>query len=59
MEESIHLAINWIVETVAQWGYTGIFVMMCIESSSVTWQGRQPSTQFKARKKINSTKLVS
>jgi len=35
VEESIHLAINWLVETVAQWGYTGIFVMMFIESSFV------------------------
>jgi membrane protein DedA with SNARE-associated domain len=35
VEESLHLAINWVVETVAHWGYTGIFLMMFIESSFV------------------------
>ncbi|UJS24445.1 DedA family protein [Thiothrix winogradskyi] len=29
----LHDAINWIVETVHGWGYTGIFVMMFLESS--------------------------
>lgn len=35
MGDSLHLAINWVVETVAHWGYTGIFVMMFVESSFV------------------------
>jgi membrane protein DedA with SNARE-associated domain len=29
----LHDVINWIVETVHSWGYTGIFVMMFLESS--------------------------
>ncbi len=29
----LHDVINWIVETVHGWGYTGIFVMMFLESS--------------------------
>lgn len=29
----LHEVINWIVETVHGWGYTGIFIMMFLESS--------------------------
>lgn len=35
MSEVLHVMVDWIVEFVATWGYTGIFVMMFVESSFV------------------------
>lgn len=35
MEDALHQLVIWIVELVSSWGYTGLFVMMFIESSFV------------------------
>ena len=32
---ALHEAINWIVTVVGHWGYPGIFVLMCLESTFV------------------------
>jgi membrane protein DedA with SNARE-associated domain len=57
VEESLHLAISWLVERVAEWGYGGIFVMMFIESSFVPFPSEVamiPAGYLASQEKMNA-----
>ncbi|MGI9211219.1 MAG: DedA family protein [Methylococcaceae bacterium] len=33
MESSLHLGLHWLIATLSDWGYAGIFILMAMESS--------------------------
>ena len=61
MSEVLHGMVSWIVDLVANWGYTGIFVMMFVESSFVPFPSEVamiPAGYLASQERMSATLAV-